>query len=249
VDLKRLADPFRPDDIDWRIGQAGKKQSGEVWARVLAYITNRAIMERLDEVVGSGNWRNEEPRIIHFPNDKGETVTGVLCGLSLKLDGEWVTKWDGAEPTDIEPVKGGLSGSMKRAGVLWGIGRYLYDLPEGWAKIVEKGTKGATYSKVNVGKKNAPEWVDIYWLPPALPRWAQPTEREEEVGPAAVPSSDMAGKSEQPPLALVTDTPKPLAEIAPTLAKNIQTWVRNKQKDGTSEEDILAELKRRGLVA
>jgi hypothetical protein len=164
-----------------------------VWARVLAYITNRAIMERLDEVVGSGNWRNEEPRIIHFPNDKGETVTGVLCGLSLKLDGEWVTKWDGAEPTDIEPVKGGLSGSMKRAGVLWGIGRYLYDLPEGWAKIVEKGTKGAHYAQAKSARRTGRRWIST-GSRPSCPGGHSRRNGRRKSDQRAVPSSDSGGQ-------------------------------------------------------
>ena len=49
--LARLRDPFAPEDIEWRVQQAGEK-NGRPWARVLAYVTNRAIMERLDEVVG-----------------------------------------------------------------------------------------------------------------------------------------------------------------------------------------------------
>ena len=44
-------------------------------------------------------------------------------------------KYDGAENTDIEPVKGGLSDSFKRAAVLWGIGRYLYDMESIWVAI------------------------------------------------------------------------------------------------------------------
>ena len=30
---------------------------------------------------------------------------GVLCGISLKLNGEWSTRWDGAENTNIEGVE------------------------------------------------------------------------------------------------------------------------------------------------
>ena len=98
--LARLRDPFAPQDIEWRVQQAGEK-NGKPWARVLAYVTNRAIMERLDETVGPENWRNE-----YHPGPAG----GVVCGLSVRIartDGtaEWVTKWDGAENSDVEPVK------------------------------------------------------------------------------------------------------------------------------------------------
>ena len=159
MDLARLRDPFAPEDIEWRVQTAGEK-NGRPWARVLAYVTNRAIMDRLDEVAGVGNWRNEY---------QAGPAGGVICGLSIRVprpDGgaEWVTKWDGAENSDVEPVKGGLSNAMKRAAVQWGIGRYLYDLEEGWAPVTEHGRFSA---KTKDGK-----WFK--WDPPELPTWAVP---------------------------------------------------------------------------
>lgn len=154
MDLSMLREPFPSADIEWRIGRAGTNDKG-VWATCLAYVTNRAIMERLDDVCGPGNWRNEY---------KEAPSGGVLCGLSIRVGDEWVTKWDGADNTEIDAVKGGLSGSMKRAGVQWGIGRYLYHLDEGWA-IVSSG--GANYGKT---KDNKP----FRWDPPGLPGWALP---------------------------------------------------------------------------
>ena len=76
-------------------------------------------MDRLDEVVGPENWKDE-----YAPGPDG----GVICGLSLRIEDEWITKWDGAENTDFEAIKGGLSDAFKRAGYKWGIGRYLYRL-------------------------------------------------------------------------------------------------------------------------
>jgi hypothetical protein len=162
TDLARLRDPFAPGDIEWRVQTAGEK-NGKPWARVLAYVTNRAIMERFDEVVGPENWQN-----VYREGPSG----GVVCGLSVRVtraDGsaDWVTKWDGAENTDVEPVKGGLSNAMKRAAVQWGIGRYLYDLEEGWAQVTENGRFSA---KTKDGK-----WFK--WDPPALPEWATPKPR------------------------------------------------------------------------
>ena len=57
TDLARLRDPFAPADIEWRVQTSGEK-NGKPWARVLAYVTNRAIMERFDDVVGPENWQN-----------------------------------------------------------------------------------------------------------------------------------------------------------------------------------------------
>ena len=122
--LKKLDAPFPEDQVEWRVQQSGDGANGP-WAMVLAYIEVRAIQDRLDEVVGKSNWRNEF---------KEGPSGGVVCGISIRCCREWVTKWDGAENTDVESVKGGLSGAMKRAAVQWGIGRYLYDLETEFAE-------------------------------------------------------------------------------------------------------------------
>lgn len=161
MNFLKLRDPFAPTDIEWRLQSAGEK-NGRIWAKVLAYVTNRAIQDRLDEVVGPPNWRNEYTKA---------PEGGVLCGISIKIDGEWVTKWDGAENTDIEAVKGGLSSAMKRAAVQWGIGRYLYNLEEGFAVIHEQGSYSGR-TKESAKGKNDGKWFK--WDPPTLPNWALP---------------------------------------------------------------------------
>ena len=61
----------------------------------------------------------------------------IEVGISIRINGEWITKYDVSDPTQIEPVKGGFSGAMKRAGAQWGIGRYLYQLQETFAEVSE----------------------------------------------------------------------------------------------------------------
>lgn len=155
MDLSRLKDCFEPNDIEWRLQQCGKGSNGKIWGMALAYVTNRAIMNRLDEVCGPENWKNEF---------KAAPDGGILCGISIKIGDEWVTKWDGAENTDIEAVKGGLSGAMKRAAVQWGIGRYLYKLEESWINANENG---AYRGKTKDG-------TTFKWDAPSLPAWALP---------------------------------------------------------------------------
>jgi hypothetical protein len=83
-----------------------------------------------------------------------------------------VTKWDGAQESQIEATKGGLSGAMKRAAVQWGIGRYLYDLEEGFAQLsAGKAKYYAPHQKAYGGK---PELKAFSWNPPSLPEWALP---------------------------------------------------------------------------
>lgn len=174
IDFKKLGEPFPAKDIEWRLQECGKKKSGEIWAMCLAYITNRAIMQRLDDVCGPENWKNE-----YAPGPHG----GIICGLSIRCGEEWVTKWDGADNTAVEAVKGGLSDAMKRAGVQWNIGRYLYNLESGWAEIADKGEYRGKI-------KDGGEYFK--WNPPKLPAWALPAGAKPETKPAPKPPEKAA---------------------------------------------------------
>ncbi len=154
---RQLKQPFDQDDLEWRIQQSGTSGNGKPWAMVLAYVTNRAIMNRLDEVFGIGGWRNE---FAPLPNSVGD---GAICGISVKIDGEWITKFDGADNTAVESTKGGLSGAMKRAAVQWGIGRYLYDVQEMWADC--SLVKETGWNRAKLKDKTV-----FYWAAPMLPK-------------------------------------------------------------------------------
>jgi hypothetical protein len=199
-DLRRLAAFFQPDELEWRAITVSKRTGKGLAA---AYITNRAIMERLDEVVGPANWRNE-----YRPGPNG----GVVCGLSIFVDrgegqpGEWVTKWDGADNTDVEAVKGGLSNAMRRAAVQWGVGRYLYDLPQQWVPVDD-------YKQF----KQTPRVPDRF-LPPRPTRSEQtrpqrPT-RDEPSEPDA-PSGDGAAREVEAPTRALREQPAPEQPSAP----------------------------------
>lgn len=173
IDFKKLTDMFPEKDIEWRVQSAGQSAQGKIWASVLPYVTNRAIMERLDNVAGPGGWRNE---YVEAPGG------GVLCGLSVKIETDiWITKWDGADKTSVEPTKGGLSNAMKRAAVQWGIGRYLYKLEMAWANIHGNG-------KHRQPKDRQGRYPAFNWDPPALPLWAVPQEDNDAPAPSLITS-------------------------------------------------------------
>lgn len=171
MNLSDLCAPFPQEDVEWRVSRAGVGGKG-IYCRVLCYITNRAVQQRLDQVCGPENWRVEEPRLLEI---NGKTAFAV--GISIRIGEEWVTKWDVAEPTNIEPAKGGFSGAMKRAGAQWGIGRYLYHLDEAFAEVAEQdpGVRGWHYAKL------PKDGGAYYWKEPTLPGWALPKEKEAEV--------------------------------------------------------------------
>jgi len=162
--MRELLQPFKQEDIEWRPQQiGGSKEKPNVM--LLAYVTNRAMQQRLDDVVGCFGWKNE---FNSLPNSVGD---GALCGISIKLGNEWITKWDGAENTHIESIKGGLSGAMKRAVVQWGVGRYLYDVDVMWgACITQEQHKALKYHEKQeyTYAQSKDKSFSFYWKPPAL---------------------------------------------------------------------------------
>jgi hypothetical protein len=84
----------------------------------LAYIDARDVMDLLDEVAGQNNWQTDYKIL----GDK------IYCGIGIFVDDKWVWKWDMGTESDFEAEKGEASDAFKRAGVKWGIGRFLYDI-------------------------------------------------------------------------------------------------------------------------
>jgi hypothetical protein len=125
---RRLQEPFDPREVDFRVQGKVNEQTGR--AQVVAYIDARAVQDRLDAVVGAGNWSFDwTPLVI----DRGEVqvAKGVLTVYG-------VSKADAGSASSFEQTLGAVSHCFKRAAVHWGIGRYLYSLPTTWV-AVERG--------------------------------------------------------------------------------------------------------------
>ena len=134
IDWNHLSAPFAPEDVEWKPGATTRDKKKGL---AMAYITARAVQERLDEVFTPGGWRNE---FREGPSG------GVICRIYFKTGEtdangapEWAWREDGADNTDVEAVKGGLSNAMKRAGAALGVGRYLYKLPQQWVPLDDRG--------------------------------------------------------------------------------------------------------------
>ena len=129
-----LAKPFAAEDLEWRLQKTFEAQ-GRMTGIAVPYVTNRAIMNRLDSVVGPENWYND-----FKPWHAAGKKEAQICGISVYFEGRgFISKWDGAEDSDIEPIKGGLSDSMKRAAVQWGIGRVLYNMDTVFVDVEKRG--------------------------------------------------------------------------------------------------------------
>lgn len=134
-----LIRPFEPNKLSWRVGATSKDKTSAI---ALAYIDARDVMQRLDDVFGL-NWQCKY----------SHAETKTICEIGVLINGVWIWRSGGAGDTDIEAEKGAISDAFKRAAVLFGVGRYLYNLPNKWVAIDD-------YKKL----KETPE----------LPRWATP---------------------------------------------------------------------------
>ena len=80
MNLEDLKKPFPVDDLEWRIQRSGiGNKTGKPWAMVLCYITNRAIQDRLDEVCGPENWKNE-----YLPGPAGGVIAEVARRVRVR---------------------------------------------------------------------------------------------------------------------------------------------------------------------
>jgi hypothetical protein len=151
LDFDALRAPFPYADIGWRVGARNQDKTK---GQALPYISARDVQNRLDKVAGPANWQ------VKF--SAAPTGNGLLCALSLRVGGEWVEKQDVAQQDREESagksaagankgasqdmaLKGAASDAFKRAAVMWGIGRYLYDYDAPWVKLKDDGKYLAEY--------------------------------------------------------------------------------------------------------
>jgi hypothetical protein len=119
---KALAAPFEASEVRFKPAVVSGNR-----ALALAYVDARVIQDRLDDVLGVENWQDD----YEFLADGS-----VVCRLRLKIGGEWITKVDvggQSEQSDGgDRLKAAVSDALKRAAVKFGVGRYLYRLPQQW---------------------------------------------------------------------------------------------------------------------
>jgi hypothetical protein len=106
IDLNALSEPIEPR---WRVQSI---KNGK--AIVVPYIDARMVFEKLDTVCGRQNWQNR------YDPETGSAEIGI------KIDDDWIWKGDVGTDSKVEAIKGKASDAVKRAAVVWGIGRDLY---------------------------------------------------------------------------------------------------------------------------
>jgi len=153
IDVKALSSEFPHDAISWRAQSVTKDGTK---AMALAYIDARDVMRRLDDVCGPNGWQCRYPH----------ATTKTICEIGIKCGDEWIWKANGAGDTDIEAEKGAISDAFKRAAVLWGIGRYLYDMPSPWVPCESYDDRGKWKWK----KWNDDPWNHVKGKVPQAPK-------------------------------------------------------------------------------
>jgi len=140
--LERASRPFDPDEVEFTVKATSKDRKK---ALMVAHLTARSVMDRLDEMVREGlleSWTTafevvERGTVKARTRDgeKEEPFYAVVARIHLELPGgKTLVKEDVGEG---DTLKGAFSDALKRAAVHLGIGRYLYRLGEMWADLPE----------------------------------------------------------------------------------------------------------------
>ncbi len=196
----RLKTPFPPQEVHFRLQGTPREVQGKLHGQVVAYVDARAVMNRLDEVVGPENWSFRwEP--IAVVNGKVTVAKGSLSLYDLP------PKEDVGDSGEIEPNKSAVSDALKRAAVLWGIARYLYEREAAWVEVEPLGPKNWRIPKATVerlraslprpeGRRAAP--ASASQPQPTAERWSPPPETPTQEHAPATPTPHPAQQTAQP---------------------------------------------------
>ena len=130
-----------PIPSQWRVQSFSKQKPV---ATVMSYIDQRDLMDVLDKYCDYG-WQK-----------KYEEIAGnVYCSIGINMP-DSTTQWrsDCGVESQADKEKGQASDAAKRAGVNWGVGRFLYDMPVEYVTTNEpKGQSNYPYCIDEQGKR------------------------------------------------------------------------------------------------
>ena len=140
--LEQLKQPLKITDVDFRVQSINTGG----YATILAYKDARVDMNRLDAVCGE-KWQKDY-----------KVIEGNLyCGVAIKIEDEWLWRWDVGTESFSDKQKGQASDAFKRACFNWGIGRELYNYPIIQVKLYTNEFNINEYQ----GKKSAKQTYDL----------------------------------------------------------------------------------------
>lgn len=157
--LDELRKPFHPSHVSWKPGAVKGER-----ALALAYADLRAYMNRLDEVCGT-DWS-----VTYDPWGEDR----IICRLTI-MDLQRSSIGESDKESERSEIGGTVAEAQafKRAAAMFGLGRYLYNLPTGWAdydpatkKFTDKAKAKLTgilvqhYRRANDGKSELADIVN-----------------------------------------------------------------------------------------
>jgi hypothetical protein len=224
--LEALQEPFPSDEVEFKPGATNREKTK---ALALAYVDSRPYIQRLNQV--SPDWQDE-----YQVTTLGDRVVVVcrltVAGITRTGDGECLL--GGSEEGErVEPnaVTTASAQAFKRACVKFGLGAYLYDLPQTWCDYDAQKRK-----IVN---------------PPSLPDWAVPVaERRAKSFASAVEREREQGYYVPPtvtPLEIGSDDDD-TSETAPELPDPGQTIVHFGKMKGKTLAQVLEQKDGQGWL-
>ncbi|RCK72749.1 MAG: hypothetical protein ANABAC_1283 [Anaerolineae bacterium] len=117
INLEALAEPFPARYIEWKPGAISKNKDR---ALALAYVDARRYQERLDFVCPE--WSS---RVELLADGRVAKVSLTIMGITREEVGE-------ASGEDANTVTTAVAQAFKRACAAFGLGRYLYHIPQQW---------------------------------------------------------------------------------------------------------------------
>ncbi len=206
--IKALAEPFHPNEINWRLAPGAGWSKYGPFAQPLAYLTARSVVGRLTNVFGA-DWQDSY-QVIKLGGQEG-----MICTLTAQIEDQdkpgTFLEWchSGCAPvTGIDPIKGAESDSLKRAAVKLMVGRYLHYVDSSYlpsSHISE--TKQPGWIKHYIKKLDKEFW----WRPPSLPAEFLPSGGCELPGKLTIsPEAVEDGVELEPPrIEQQTEKPQP----------------------------------------
>lgn len=119
-----LAAPFAQKLIELKPSNVTKDKTR---CMVAAYVDMRAYFARLDRAVGPGGWATS-----YTMHDRGIVCNLTILGVTRSSVGDWPAAGDPNAATSAEAQ------AFKRACAAFGLGRYLYALPNLWVDYDEQ---------------------------------------------------------------------------------------------------------------
>lgn len=153
---RQLAEPFDVSEIKWRVTHTNRDGSR---GAVIAFADPRAYTDRLNQLFTPSGWtRNYDVTTVsavsRLKRDKVIQTGKVLVTCTLTIARLGCHSGSGEKWADEENAfTAAEAQAFKRTAMCFGLGRYLYKLPETWVSLDEYGKPTSL---------------------PALPQWALP---------------------------------------------------------------------------